>query len=289
MLKRERVCMNYKTVKELGVGSAGDAYLLEDGKVIVIGKREDSFQNYQSMFEKMRVLDGKISAVNYPKFYELISPCNDYPYGAVVEEYIAGDELRKYKPKLDEAKKEEIGKVLAQFIQQVHNIKAEGNKAEEIAINLAKFDKSLAILQDFLSAEILNKLAKIKSDYLNLMQSKDFCITHGDLNAGNIMIKEDGSVSGVIDFGNMEYYIPEIEFVHMYFFDKTIYESMVSYYSRQIKDADVVLLELVVNVRHFKNIKNFEDRKNNCLNNIKKLLNEYLYIKNANKNYLEVK
>lgn len=273
--------MDYDIMKKLGVGSAGDAYLLENGKAIIVGKREDSFQTYQAMFDKMKVLEDKISAVNYPKIYELISPCSDYPFGAVVEEYISGNELRDEVSKLNENKKREIGKVLAMFVTQVHDIKSKGNKQEEIGINLAKFDRSIGILSDYLPNETLDKLRNIKDDYKNLLEDKEFCVTHGDLNAGNIMIGKDGTISGVIDFGNMEYYIPEIEFVHMYFFDKTIYNSMVEHYSKPIKDKEIVLLELVVNVRHFKNIKNFEDRKTKCLNNIQKLLNEYLSMENT--------
>jgi hypothetical protein len=91
---------------------------------------------------------------------------------------------------------------------------------------------------------------------------------------------DNGKVSGIIDFGNMEYYIPEIEFVHMYFFDRVIYDAMVENYPRPIDEKEVVFLELVVNIRHFKNIKNFEDRKTNCLNNINMLLDKYLSMNN---------
>lgn len=279
--------MKHNVVKKLGVGSAGDAFLLEDGKAIIVGKREDSFGTYQAMFDKMCVLDGKITAVKYPKFYELIAPCDDYPFGAVIEEYIDGAELRDKVSNLSESQKREIGKTLAKFITEVHDIDAEGNKEEEIEINLAKFDRSLGILKEYLTDDVYAELVNIKTPYEKLMLSKNFCATHGDLNAGNIMIGEDGKVSGIIDFGNMEYYIPEIEFVHMYFFDKTIYNAMVQNYPKPIKDTEIVLLELVVNIRHFKNIKNFEDRRTKCLKNIQKLLNEYLNMQSIEKNSIK--
>ena len=265
-----------KIVKKLGSGSVGDAYLLEDGKAIVVGKREDSFSTYKAMYDKMHVGNGKITTVNYPKVYNLISACADYPFGAIVEECILGKELRETILNLSYENKFEIGKVLAGFINEVHNIKVKGNKEEEISINLAKYDKSLAILKEYLTNEVYCKLVELKDVYKNMLVGKNFCLTHGDLNAGNIMIGENYEVSGIIDFGNMEYYIPEIEFVHMYFFDRDIYNSMVEHYSKKIEDKDVVFLELVVNIRHFKNIKNFEDRKTNCLNNINSLLNMFL-------------
>jgi len=223
----------------------------------------------------MKILNGNITEVKYPKIYELITPCSKYPLGAVVEEYINGEELRKSILKINNSEKREIGRVLARFINQVHNINIKGNKEEEININLSKFDKSLGILKEYINDTMFQKLIQIKEVYKQLLQEKDFCLTHGDLNEGNIMI-ENGKVSGVIDFGNMEYYIPEIEFVHMYFFDKVIYEAMVKNYPKQINEKNIVFLELIVNIRHFKNIRNFEDKKNKCLQNIETLLNEYL-------------
>lgn len=271
--------MKYSTVKKLGVGSVGDAYLLDNGKAIIVGKREDSFGTYKALFDKMKILDGKITTINYPKVYELIEPCEDYAYGAVVEEYISGIELRDAITTLNDSQKVEIGKALANFIAEFHRIDAAGDKEEEININLSKYDRSLGILQEYLNPTVYSQLVDIKSDYEKLLRGKDFCSTHGDLNAGNIMI-DNGKVSGIIDFGNMEYYIPEIEFVHMCFFDRVIYDAMVENYPREIDEKEVVFLELVVNIRHFKNIRNFEDRKTNCLNNINMLLNKYLSMNN---------
>ncbi len=268
--------MTYNVVKKLGVGSAGDAYLLEDGRAIIIGKREDSFSTYKALFDKMQILEDNITVTRYPKIHELISPCEDYPFGALVEDYINGKELRLKNSELCNSQKQEIGKILANFVAQTHNIETEDRKLEEMQINLSKYDRSINILKEYISEDTYQKLVELKKDYKQLMENKNFCLTHGDLNAGNIMIGEDGNLSGVIDFGNMEYYIPEIEFVHMYFFDKVIYESMVQNYTRPIDEKEIIFIELVINIRHFKNIKNFEDRKNNCLHNIETLLNEYL-------------
>lgn len=272
--------MKYKIDKKLGSGAVSDAYLLDNGKVIIIGKREDSFSTYKALYEKMKHLIGKITALNYPKIYELISPCKEYPFGAMIEEYIEGEELRNVSSNLTNLQKFEIGRMLAKFISQIHNINSVGNKEEEININLSKFDKSLELIKKYLDKDIYSELAKIKYCYKNMMEYKDFCTTHSDLNAGNIMIDKNGKVSGIIDFGNLEYYISEIEFVHMYFFDRVIYNSMVENYNKPIDEKEVVLLELIVNIRHFKNIVNFNDKRIHCLNNIEKLLKLYLTISN---------
>ena len=268
--------MGYNLLKKLGVGSVGDAYLLEDGKVIIVGKREDSFSNYCSLFEKMMVLDGGISSIKYPKIYDLVYPCEEYPFGALVEEFVDGEELRNAVSRLSDKQKKDIGNVLADFVAEVHEVQVVGNKTEEIEINLSKYDRSLGFLKEFLSSGDYEKLVEIKEHYRRLMESKDFCVTHGDLNPGNILIAENGSLSGVIDFGNMEYYIPEIEFVHMYYFDKKIYDAMVQKYPRKIDEKEVVLLELVVSIRHFKNIRNFEDKRTESLKKISSRLKQYL-------------
>ena len=268
--------MKYEILRKIGSGSAGDGYLLKNGKAMIVGKREDSFSTYKALCEKMQILGDSITEVKYPKIYELISPCEEYPYGALIEEYIEGQELREEIGNLSTQQKEEIGKVLAKFVSQIHNIKTTDRKKEEIEINLSKLNKGLSIVKDYLPTEVYEKLLAIKEPYKNLLESKNFCLTHGDLNAGNIMIDKDGRVSGVIDFGNMEYYIPEIEFVHMCFFDDVIYDSMVKNYPKDISKKEIIFLELVVNIRHFKNIKDFADRRDNCLNNIKALLKAYL-------------
>ena len=268
--------MELKLGRKLGVGSAGDAYLLEDGRAIVVGKRDDSFGTYQALFEKMKKTDGKITAVNYPKIYQLVEPCTEFPFGAMVEECISGTELRKKDKELSDAEKAEIGTILAKFLRQMHSIESQGDKEEEIAINLAKYDRSLGLIKDHLDVATYEKLVALKPKYHKLMQEKPFCTTHGDLNAGNIMIGDDNKLSGIIDFGNMEYYIPEIEFVHMYFFDRAIYHAMVAGYGREIDEREVVLIELVVNVRHFKNIVKFDDKRQHCLDNIHQLLELYL-------------
>lgn len=267
--------MGYILRKKLGSGSAGDGYLLDDGKVMIVGKREDSFATYKSMCEKLKKIDGKITSIKYPKVYDLIEPCKEYPYGAIVEEGIFGSELRDKIGDLNEKDKFAIGRSLGLFLKELHKIPASGDKDEEVKINLAKYDRSINLLKEYLPQNIIDMLVGIKEDYETLIKERDFCITHGDLNAGNIMINDDNTLSGIIDFGNMEYYIPEVEFVHMYFFDKDIFESMVWHYGKFIDERDMVLLELVINIRHFKNIVKFDDKREHCLGNIRALLNNY--------------
>ena len=270
MIKIDEIDIN--NLKFLGSGSASDVYLLSNDKVLVVGRREDCFLNYQNLFEKSKLIDGKITTICYPKIYEVIKPCNKFLYGAMIEQYVEGIELRKIQKNLTIENKLNIGKTIANFLNELHCIECIGNKQEEIKINVEKFNKSVILLSNYLDKHTLNKIDLIKDKYISLMNNSDFCLTHGDLNAGNILVDNSGNLSGIIDFGNMEYYVPEVEFAHIYFFDKIIYESMKQSYFKSIDDKSVMLLELVMNIRHFKNIKNDINKRENCLNNIKHLL-----------------
>ena len=206
----------------------------------------------------------------------MISPCDEYPFGAMIEDLMQGTELESKILDLNLIEKKEIGKNLALFLNELHKIDVVGDKDEEIKINLAKFDKSINKLNEFIANDTKNKLENIRNAYLELMKSKQFCITHGDLNQLNILITDDNKLSGIIDFGNMEYYIPEMEFVHMHSFDRTIYDSMIEHYYKEMNERDILLTELIMNIRHFKNIYNIEERKNMCLLNIERLISSYL-------------
>lgn len=263
-------------LKKLGIGSVGDAYLCEDNKVIIIGKREDSFSNYQQLVEKYRLFDGKIHSINYPKIHQLISPCEEFEFGALIESYVGGIELREKVVDMSKIDKIELGKNLALFLNELHKISIRGDKIFEIETDLKKFDKSLNLLVDFLQKEDIYRLKIVRHKYYDFMNEKQFCITHGDLNAGNIMISPENKLEGIIDFGNMEFYVPEVEFAHMFFFDKTICDAMISNYDQNINENDIILLELVMCVRHFKNIIGFETKREKCIQDIKNIMNLYL-------------
>lgn len=257
--------------QKVGSGSASDVYKLNDAEVVVVGKRDDCYANFKSLFEKYKAIEGKISSVDYPKISKIIAPCTEFPYGAMIENYIDGGELKKVISTLTDKQKKKIGNLVGKFINEMHSIQMAGDKAGEIAINMQKFDRSANMLKSYLSQDYMDKIGIVRQKYFDFMTKSTFCTTHGDLNAGNILIK-DGELAGIIDFGNMEYYVPEVEFAHMYFFDKTIYDSMVASCKDKIADEDVILVELVMSIRHFKNIVNFDHKVNECLQKITSIM-----------------
>ena len=55
---------------------------------------------------------------------------------------------------------------------------------------------------------------------------------------------------------------------------------MIDNYCREVSERELTLLELVINVRHFKNVVKFEDKRDHCLGNIENLTKEYLTLQN---------
>ena len=261
--------------KKLGSGAMSEAYLLKNGRVLIVGKREDAFSSYTSLAEKMKCIDGNVSSLKISGEIEVISPNETYPYGAIIEDYVKGVTLKKKINQLSEEEKVNIGKSLAKFIYEMRNIPYPGDKQEEIGININKYEKSLRLIKDYVDDATFQMLEKTKQDYYNLMQKSNFHPTHGDLQEENIIINENNEVEGIIDFGNMEYYLTEVEFAPMFDYDSTIFNSMLENYNLQIstrqnkkskiqqeiKVENIQLIKLVRQVRFFKHIVNLGDKK----------------------------
>lgn len=243
---------DFEILKPLGNGAVSDAYLVKNGKVLLVGRREDSFSNYQSLYEKMKYVDGNIHSVNISDGIEMISPCEEFPLGAMLENFVGGEELKNKIGGLNTEEKKNIGKRLAEFVGEMQLINCNFDKDAEIKNNIQKYEKSLTLLKSFINENNFKKLAQIQSIYEEFMRNSDFYLTHGDLQEANILINENNELSGIIDFGNMEYYVPEVEFAAMMGFDDVIFNSMVQNYSKEIEEKNILLVKLVRSVRHFK-------------------------------------
>jgi len=244
----------FENLKFLDSGACSDAYLTEDNRVLLVGKREDSFSLYQSLFNKTRLIDGKISSVKITDNPELIQPNSKYPFGAMLQNFVDGKTLKNKIDELSNVEKEDIGKSLVNFFQEMQSIDCDLNKDDEIKINLAKLEKSLNLLKEYVCKEDFNKFLKVYKNYEEFMRQSEFCLTHGDLQEANILIGEDNKLSGIIDFGNMEYYVKEVEFAPMMGYDDIIFNSMLNHYNKKVDVKNIYLVKLVRQIRHFKHV-----------------------------------
>ena len=156
--------MSFKSLKLLGSGSMSNAYLTDDQKVILVGIREDAYSNYISLFNKLSMISRAFTTIKYPKIHKIIAPCEEYPFGAMIEDYVPGYELKQKIGELTTDEKNTIGKNLALFLNELHSIESKQDKNKEININLNKFDRSVNILKDYVDNECLQKFNTIKNE-----------------------------------------------------------------------------------------------------------------------------
>ena len=110
-----------------------------------------------------------------------------------------------------------MAKKIAQFNKEMHSTEICWNREKAISHEVKKAYKNIEILKDYVEEEIIDQLfqyAKLFEDYLK--SKKQFCITHGDLWADNLIVNDNNELSGIIDFGNMSYFLPEVDYASMW-------------------------------------------------------------------------
>ena len=91
----------------------------------------------------------------------------------------------------------------------------------------------------------------------------------------NLIVNDENILTGVIDFGNMEFYVPEIEFALMTR-NEIIQNSALENYPGQILIRDVRFLQILHRTRYFKHsIYWDEEKKQKEVTAFRKLLDGY--------------
>lgn len=243
-------------IEKIGEGAVSKAYVVNNEWTLLVGKREDSFKIYKKLKTNLDLLEGKIKSVQIPSKAKIIKPCKKYPLGAISFLYIEGDELKKKIHICTEKQKRDIGKKIAGFILEMQNINIVLDKSKEIEINNNKLKNSMKLIKPYLSNEENIKMERVSIDYNNFMMNSNFCMTHGDLQEENLIVDKYNNLLGIIDFGNMEYYVPEIEFNSMMNYDLNIFEAMLESFKGKIEINNVRLIGIVRRVRFFKHMIN---------------------------------
>jgi|GEM_PF-1866018 len=249
---------------KIGEGMVSEAYL-EDGRVYLIGKRPDAFKIYTELKRNLDFFQGKIGLLKIPSNAQLIDPCERYPLGAISFDYVKGTTLDKKIGTCTEAQKAEIGKRLAEFITEMTGLtpRDTDSKQREIETNRTKFANAINLIAPHLTQAENEKLKSIEIDYSNFLEQSEFCMTHGDLHFENLVVDDENKLVGIIDFGNVEYYVREIEFMWMqgyddnrYKGDKTIFDNMIASYPMTLNANKIKLTRLVGAIRFFRTIVN---------------------------------
>lgn len=207
--------MEFKTKKELNSGLYSNAYLLDNEYIQLVGKRTESYDTYKEVKENSDLLKGKITCVNIPCDMMLTEPNNEYPFGCLVYKMVKGKPLNPDSLTMQE--KENLAKKIMEFNNEMHNLDIHWDREWAINHELEKIEKNIQILIEYLNETEINQLKEYKQLFSNYLNSKkNFCITHGDLWADNLIVNDNNELTGVIDFGNMAYFLPEVDYASMW-------------------------------------------------------------------------
>lgn len=221
--------LKYKERKLLSGGLCSTAYVLDNEYIQLVGKRCDSYEVYKDLKDNADLLDGKINCVDYPKNMMLIECCEEYPFGCLMYPIVKGKPLKV--DDLDEKKINEIVAKLVDFNMEMHSSDIHWDRNESINHEIDKVKRNIDLLKAYVTEGEINTLKKYEHLFCEYLKSKkNFCITHGDLWADNLIVDENNNLTGIIDFGNMAYFLPEVDYASLWdikegFLDKMIKES----------------------------------------------------------------
>lgn len=268
----EENLIKYKTKRKLNSGMMSVAYLLDEEYIQLVGKREDAFDAYKDMKDNADLLDGKITCVDYPHNMILIAPNSEYPYGSLIYPIVKGDPLKI--DKLNDNQLLEVARKLVEFNKQMHSADIHWDREWAINHELEKVNKNITLLKDYLAdsdIEILNKYAVSFANYL--YSKKSFCITHGDLWADNLIVDEAGNLTGIIDFGNMAYFLPEVDYASVWDMCDGFLDKMCEFTDENITKESVYLFVMHRELCSFEYVLSADnDEVNTQLDKIKQAL-----------------
>jgi len=225
--------IEFKTKKELGSGLASTAYLLDDNYIQLVGKSEKTFETYKEIKSNADLLTGKITCVDYPQNMLLIEPNSDYPNGSLIYPIVKGNSLDAENATQEEL--DAIAKKLVEFNEQLHKLNIHWDREKSIKHELEKVDRNIEILKNYMTNNEISLLKKYEENFSECLNNKkSFCITHGDLWADNLIVDRENNLTGIIDFGNMAYLLPEVDYASLWNMRDGFLEKMLKYSKEDI-------------------------------------------------------
>ena len=240
-------------MQKIGEGVLSTAYLDGDS-ITLVPKREGYFEKLKQLKVNIDLVDGGIKTLQVPSNAKLVAPCSDYPHGALTYLFVPGNVLKDCISGMTNKQKVAIGKKLTAFITELQNLDIDFDKQAAIDSHVARLTRALPFIAPYLNATENQKVQRIADLYPNFLQAREFCLTHGDLHLGNLIVNK-GELTGVIDFGNLDFYVPEMELVgmmHQHGFTEKIFNAVLENYPNKIAMEDVKFLQLVHRIRYFK-------------------------------------
>jgi len=262
----------YKIKKELNSGLCSTAYILDDKYIQLVGKRNDSYDIYKDMKANADLLEGNITCVDYPNSMILIEKCKDYPYGSLIYPMVKGKPLN-----VNNISKEQLDIIavdLVKFNKQMHNSNIHWDREKSINHELEKVNNNIELLKKYLNKQEIKKLKEYEKQFSFYLHSKqNFCITHGDLWADNLIVDENNKLSGVIDFGNMAYFLPEVDYASLWDMTDDFLKKMIEVSNEDVTKESINLFIIHRELCSFEYILNDDiENKKSQIEKIKEVL-----------------
>ena len=134
--------------KYINEGFNSKAYIINDDYILLDGVNQNSYKNYQKYVNVINQISN-VKSLEIPRIIELIEPCEEYPNGALIYKMIKGHTFRK--EHIEIVNLDNIAKKLAEFMDELYEIRVDFDKDEYIKNELEITEQSVIELKEHLS------------------------------------------------------------------------------------------------------------------------------------------
>ena len=190
--------------KYINEGFNSKAYIINDDYILLDGVNQNSYKNYQKYVNVINQISN-VKSLEIPRIIELIEPCEEYPNGALIYKMIKGHTFRK--EHIEIVNLDNIAKKLAEFMDELYEIRVDFDKDEYIKNELEITEQSVIELKEYLSESNYEKILSWFNEYKNyLLTFNDYHFIHGDLWYENYILNDNNELVGkyIADIENLE-------------------------------------------------------------------------------------
>ena len=141
--------------KYINEGFNSKAYIINDDYILLDGVNQNSYKNYQIYVNVINQISN-VKSLEIPRIIELIEPCEEYPNGALIYKMIKGHTFRK--EHIEIVNLDNIAKKLAEFMDELYEIRVDFDKDEYILKSATKLFSVLLASKRPLITELADKL-----------------------------------------------------------------------------------------------------------------------------------